>query len=57
MGYFKLPPGKRIFKMAPLLHHFEMCGWKEKKVVAVFTTVSTIFCVLAFWGVMDRFGA
>ena len=57
VGYFKLTHGKRIFKMAPLHHHFEMCGWNEKKVVAVFTTVSTIFCVLAFWGVMDRFGA
>ena len=57
VGYFKLTHGKRIFKMAPLHHHFEMCGWNEKKVVAVFTTVSTIFCVLAFWGVTDRFGA
>ena len=57
VGYFKLTHGKRIFKMAPLHHHFEMCGWNEKKVVAVFTTVSTIFCVLAFWGVMNRFGA
>ena len=57
VGYFKLTHGKRIFKMAPLHHHFEMCGWNEKKVVAVFTTVSTIFCVVAFWGVMDRFGA
>ena len=55
--YFKLTHGKRIFKMAPLHHHFEMCGWKETKVVAVFAAVSTIFCVLAYLGVMDRFGA
>ena len=55
--YFKLTHGKRIFKMAPLHHHFEMCGWKEAKVVAVFAAVSTIFCVLAYLGVMDRFGA
>ena len=55
--YFKLTHGKRIFKMAPLHHHFEMCGWKETKVVAVFTAVSTVFCVLAYLGVMDRFGA
>lgn len=57
VGYFKLTHGKRIFKMAPLHHHFEMCGWKETKVVAVFAAVSTIFCVLAYLGVMDRFGA
>ncbi len=55
VGYFKLTHGKRIFKMAPLHHHFEMCGWNEKKVVAVFSTVSAIFCVLAFLGVMHRF--
>ncbi len=55
--YFKLTHGKRIFKMAPLHHHFEMCGWKETKVVAVFAAVSALFCVLAYLGVMDRFGA
>lgn len=48
VGYFKLTHGKRIFKMAPLHHHFEMCGWKETKIVAVFTTVSVIFCALAY---------
>lgn len=55
VGYFKLTHGKRIFKMAPLHHHFEMCGWKETKIVAVFTTVSVIFCALAYLGVMNRF--
>ena len=54
--YFKLTHGKRIFKMAPLHHHFEMCGWKETKVVAVFASVSAVFCVLAYLGVMNRFG-
>ena len=53
--YFKLTHGKRIFKMAPLHHHFELCGWKERKVVAVFATVSAIFCLLAFVGVMGRY--
>ncbi len=53
--YFKLTHGKRIFKMAPLHHHFEMCGWKEKKVVAVFSAVSVIFCLIAYWGVMGRY--
>ena len=56
VGYFKLTHGKRIFKMAPLHHHFEMCGWKEKKIVAVFSAVSLIFCVLAYLGVQGRFG-
>ena len=51
----KLAHGKRIFKMAPLHHHFEMCGWNEKKIVAVFTVVSALMCLLAYWGVADRF--
>ncbi len=52
--YFKLSHGKRIFKMAPIHHHFEMCGWSEIKIVTVFTAVSTLFCALALLGVMDR---
>lgn len=55
VGYFKLTHGKRIFKMAPLHHHFEMCGWKETKVVAVFTAVSVIGCVIAYFAVYQRF--
>ena len=55
VGYFKLTHGKRIFKMAPLHHHFEMCGWKETKIVAVFTAVSTLFCVIAYFAVYQRF--
>ncbi|HHW32323.1 MAG TPA: phospho-N-acetylmuramoyl-pentapeptide-transferase [Clostridiaceae bacterium] len=39
--------GKRIFKMAPLHHHFELLGWKETKVVGVFWTVTVIFCIIA----------
>ncbi len=54
--YFKATHGKRIFKMAPLHHHFEMCGWKETKIVAVFTTVSAVFCVLAYFGIRHRCG-
>lgn len=54
VGYFKLTHGKRIFKMAPIHHHFEMCGWSEIKIVTVFTAVSTLFCALALLGVMDR---
>ena len=52
--YFKLTHGKRIFKMAPIHHHFEMCGWSEVKIVTVFTAVSTLFCALALFGVINR---
>ena len=50
VGYFKLTHGKRIFKMAPIHHHFEKCGWSEVKVVGVFTLITTIACVLAYFG-------
>jgi phospho-N-acetylmuramoyl-pentapeptide-transferase len=53
--YFKLTHGKRIFRMAPLHHHFEKCGWSEVKIVCVFTSVTIIFCILAYLGVMNRF--
>ena len=53
--YFKATHGKRFFKMAPLHHHFEMCGWSEVKLVLIFTTVSAVFCVLAAVGVVNRF--
>lgn len=56
VAYFKISHGKRIFKMAPLHHHFEMCGWNEYKIFAVFTTVSAIFAVISYLGVYDRFG-
>ncbi|MBE6782581.1 MAG: phospho-N-acetylmuramoyl-pentapeptide-transferase [Ruminococcaceae bacterium] len=42
IGYFKLTHGKRVFKMAPIHHHFEMSGWKEKKIVAVFSFVNLL---------------
>ena len=41
---------RRIFKMAPIHHHFEKCGWKENKVVAVFSIVTAALCVLAWFG-------
>lgn len=46
IGYFKLTNGKRIFKMAPIHHHFEMSGWKEKKIVLVFSAVNIIGCAV-----------
>ena len=48
VSYFKATHGKRIFKMAPIHHHFELCGWSETRVVAVFTIVTTIMCLIAF---------
>lgn len=42
--YFKLTHGKRIFRMAPVHHHFELCGWSEKKIVGVFSLVNVIGC-------------
>ena len=51
VGYFKLTHGKRLFKMSPIHHHFEMCGWKEVKVVLVFASVSIAMCVLAWFGI------
>lgn len=55
VAYFKLTHGKRIFKMAPLHHHFEMCGWSEYKLFAVFTGVSAVFAVISFLGLFDRY--
>lgn len=46
VSYFKISHGKRIFKMAPLHHHFELCGWSETKVVAVFYFVTAIMCLI-----------
>ena len=51
VGYFKLTHGKRLFKMAPIHHHFEKCGWKEEKIVIIFAAVSAIMCILAWFGI------
>lgn len=48
--YFKISGGKRIFKMAPLHHHLELCGWPETKIVAVFSILTALLCLLAFAG-------
>ena len=45
--YFKKTGGKRFFKMAPIHHHFELCGWSETKVVAVFSIITAILCLIA----------
>ena len=46
IGYFKITHGKRIFRMAPIHHHFEMGGWSEKKIVSVFSVINLIGCAL-----------
>jgi phospho-N-acetylmuramoyl-pentapeptide-transferase len=56
VGYFKLTHGKRIFKMAPIHHHFEKCGWSEIKVFAVFSGVSLALAVITFFCVRSRYG-
>ena len=48
VSYFKVTHGKRIFKMAPIHHHFELCGWSETRVVAVFSIVTALLCLVAY---------
>lgn len=48
VSYFKLTHGKRIFKMAPIHHHFEKCGYSEVKIVLLFTFVTVIGCIITF---------
>ncbi|MCI9417600.1 MAG: phospho-N-acetylmuramoyl-pentapeptide-transferase [Eubacterium sp.] len=47
VSYFKATHGKRIFRMAPIHHHFELCGWSETRVVAVFSIVTALLCLVA----------
>ena len=56
VGYFKLTHGKRLFKMSPIHHHFEMCGWKEERIVLTFAAVSAIMCVIAWFGISGLVG-
>ena len=51
VGYFKLTHGKRFFKMAPIHHHFEKCGWSEKKIWTAFVGLTLLMCVAAYFGV------
>ena len=50
VSYFKITHGKRIFRMAPIHHHYEKGGWSETKVVNVFTTVTLLMCLIAYAG-------
>ena len=55
VGYFKLTKGKRLFKMAPIHHHFEQCGWKEVKVVAIFYIITAMACLIGFLATKNFF--
>ena len=55
VGYFKATHGKRLFKMAPIHHHFEKCGWSEEKIVFIFAGITLVFCALAWLGISGRF--
>lgn len=50
VAYFKLTGGRRLFRMAPLHHHFELCGWSETRIVTVFTVFTAIMCLLSLKG-------
>lgn len=50
VSYFKMSGGKRIFRMAPIHHHFELGGWSETRVVAVFSIATAILCLIALLG-------
>ena len=49
--YFKATHGKRLFKMSPIHHHFEMSGWKEEKIVLTFAAVSAVMCLIAWFSI------
>lgn len=50
--YFKKTHGKRFFRMAPIHHHFEKGGWHETRVVAVFSVLTVLLCIIALWGLV-----
>ena len=56
VSYFKLTHGKRLFKMSPIHHHFEMCGWKEEKIVLTFAGVSAVMCLIAWFSISGLIG-
>jgi len=51
VSYFKLTGGKRIFKMAPIHHHFELMGWSETRVVAVFSIITAMLCLVGLMAI------
>ena len=55
VGYFKATHGKRLFKMAPIHHHYEKCGWTEQRIDLTFAAITLVMCVLAWFGVSGHF--
>lgn len=51
VGYFKATKGKRIFRMAPIHHHFELGGWSETRVVAIFSVVTAVLCLVGLMAI------
>ena len=51
VAYFKITMGKRLLKMAPLHHHFELSGWKENKIVSVFCVITLILCIIGIYSI------
>ena len=51
VSYFKVTGGKRLFKMSPIHHHFEMCGWNENKIDLIFGAVTLVMCIVAYFGI------
>ncbi|MEE1389427.1 MAG: hypothetical protein U0M00_02515 [Clostridia bacterium] len=49
--YFKVTGGKRLLKMAPLHHHFELSGWKENKIVSIFSVITLILCIVGLYSI------
>lgn len=52
VSYYKITHGKRIFKMTPIHHHFELCGWSETRIVTVFTVITIIACAVGFYALV-----
>ncbi len=52
--FYKISGGKRLFKMAPLHHHFELCGMSETGIAAMFSLTTALLSLLALWGILEQ---
>lgn len=51
VGYYKISHGRRIFRMAPIHHHFEKSGWSETRIVTIFSIITALMCLVALAGI------